>query len=43
MSITRLGTANMYDRTISNISKQQAELAQPDGTHHGRQARAARQ
>lgn len=27
MSITRLGTANMYDRTISNISKQQAELA----------------
>lgn len=27
MSISRLGTANMYDRTISNISKQQAELA----------------
>ena len=27
MSITRLGTAHMYDRTISNISKQQAELA----------------
>lgn len=27
MSITRLGTANMYDRTINNISKQQADLA----------------
>lgn len=27
MSITRLGTAHMYDRTISNISKQQAELS----------------
>ncbi|MEG0923381.1 MAG: flagellar hook-associated protein FlgL [Comamonas sp.] len=27
MSISRLGTANMYDRTIGNISKQQAELA----------------
>jgi flagellar hook-associated protein 3 FlgL len=27
MSITRLGTAHMYDRTITNISKQQAELA----------------
>lgn len=27
MSITRLGTAHMYDRTISNISKQQADLA----------------
>ena len=27
MSITRLGTANMYDRTIHNISRQQAELA----------------
>lgn len=27
MSITRLGTAHMYDRTISNINKQQAELA----------------
>lgn len=27
MSITRLGTASMYDRTINNISKQQSELA----------------
>lgn len=27
MSMTRLGTAHMYDRTINNISKQQAELA----------------
>ncbi|WP_284335581.1 flagellar hook-associated protein FlgL [Comamonas sp. NoAH] len=27
MSISRLGTANTYDRTISNISKQQAELS----------------
>lgn len=27
MSITRIGTAHMYDRTINNISKQQAELA----------------
>ncbi len=27
MSISRLSTANMYDRTISNISKQQATLA----------------
>lgn len=27
MSITRLGTANMYDRTINNIGKQQADLA----------------
>lgn len=27
MSISRLSTANMYDRTINNISKQQAELA----------------
>jgi len=26
MSITRLGTANTYDRTIGNISKQQAQL-----------------
>ena len=26
MSITRLGTASMYDRTINNINKQQAEL-----------------
>jgi len=27
MSISRLGTANMYDRTITNINKQQSELA----------------
>ncbi|MBQ0132058.1 MAG: flagellar hook-associated protein FlgL [Comamonas sp.] len=27
MSITRMGTANMYDRTINNISKQQTDLA----------------
>lgn len=27
MSITRLGTAHMYDRTITNISKQQSDLA----------------
>ena len=27
MSISRLGTANMYDRTIHNINKQQSELA----------------
>lgn len=27
MTVTRLGTANMYDRTISNIGKQQADLA----------------
>ena len=27
MSLSRLGTAHMYDRTIGNISKQQAELA----------------
>ena len=27
MSISRLGTANTYERTISNISKQQAELS----------------
>lgn len=27
MSLTRLGTAHMYDRTITNISKQQTELA----------------
>lgn len=27
MSLFRLGTAHMYDRTIGNISKQQAELA----------------
>lgn len=27
MSITRIGTAHMYDRTISNISKQQSDLA----------------
>lgn len=27
MSITRLGTAHMYDRTINNIGKQQADLA----------------
>ena len=27
MSISRLGTANMYDRTIHNINKQQNELA----------------
>ena len=27
MSIYRLGTANMYDRTINNINKQQSELA----------------
>lgn len=27
MSLTRIGTANMYDRTINNISKQQSELA----------------
>lgn len=27
MSISRLGTANMYDRTINNINKQQTELA----------------
>ena len=27
MSFPRIGTANMYDRTINNISKQQAELA----------------
>lgn len=26
MSITRIGTANMYDRTINNIAKQQADL-----------------
>ena len=27
MSISRLGTANMYDRTINNINRQQNELA----------------
>jgi flagellar hook-associated protein 3 FlgL len=27
MSLVRLGTANMYDRTINNISKQQSDLA----------------
>ena len=27
MTITRIGTANMYDRTTLNISRQQAELA----------------
>ena len=27
MSISRLGTANMYDRTINNINRQQSELA----------------
>lgn len=27
MSLTRIGTANMYDRTINNISKQQSDLA----------------
>lgn len=27
MSISRLGTANMYDRTIHNINRQQSELA----------------
>jgi len=27
MSMTRIGTANMYDRTINNISKQQSDLA----------------
>lgn len=27
MSLTRLGTANMYDRTINNIAKQQSDLA----------------
>ena len=27
MSLTRLGTAHMYDRTINNISKQQTKLA----------------
>lgn len=27
MSLARLGTANMYDRTINNISKQQNDLA----------------
>lgn len=27
MSISRLGTANMYDRTITNINRQQNELA----------------
>ena len=27
MSLARLGTANMYDRTINNISKQQSDLA----------------
>lgn len=27
MTISRLGTANMYDRTIHNINKQQSELA----------------
>ena len=27
MTVTRLGTAHMYDRTINNIGKQQAELA----------------
>ena len=26
MSLTRIGTANMYDRTINNISKQQSDL-----------------
>ena len=27
MSISRFGTSHMYDRTIRNIGKQQAELA----------------
>lgn len=27
MSITRLGTANMYDRTVSNLSERQAQMA----------------
>lgn len=27
MSLTRIGTANMYDRTINNIGKQQTDLA----------------
>ena len=27
MTISRLGTANMYDRTINNINRQQSELA----------------
>ncbi|MGE8396000.1 MAG: flagellin, partial [Comamonas sp.] len=27
MSLTRIGTANMYDRTINNIAKQQTDLA----------------
>lgn len=27
MSFTRIGTANMYDRTINNINKQQTDLA----------------
>lgn len=27
MSISRLGTAHMYDRTINNINRQQSELA----------------
>ena len=28
MTIARLGTANMYDRTVSNLAERQAKLAQ---------------